>query len=605
MARGENRNIPKAKLSKEGLKRSLSLLKFVSPKDRWLFALGTLCLAFTAVTLIWFPKLLGDLVDGSLSLGGGTNIKTDVTPETIKKVAMGFVYLFLAQAVFSFLRIILYVKVTENLVYELRNRLYKSVIFQKMQFFHSQRTGDLLSRFSADISQIQDAYTTNIAQFLRQMLTIIGGGIYIFIVSPKLALYMLATVPVVVIISLFFGRFIRKVSRKVQDLAAKNNVVVEETLSGVQNVKAFANESYELSRFTASSNELRKESVYRGYLRGAFSSFIIICLFGSIVFLIFLGLGFVQAGEMGIGELIQFMLLTGFVGGGIGGLAEVFIQLQKTIGAVDRVLELIDSPGEDFDLSSEAYILKNNLVFENLDFNYPTRNDVQVLHNINLEIKKGQTVAIVGHSGSGKSTLVNMLYRFYKPSQGKVKVDGQDLESLDLKAWRSSMALVPQEVMLFGGSIYENIAYGKPSATEEEVLTAAKQAHVEEFVNQFTDGYETLVGDRGVKLSGGQKQRVAIARAMLANPELLILDEATSSLDSENETLVQEALDRLLEGRTAVVIAHRLSTIKNADNIVVLQSGNIVEKGKHEDLISNGGVYTTMVNMQNLKQANQ
>ena len=600
MAR-ENRDIPKAKLSKDGLKRSLSLLKFVSSKDRWLFGLGTLCLAFTAVTLIMFPKLLGDLVDGSLSLSG-TNVKNNVTPETVKKVAMGFVYLFLAQALFSFLRIILYVKVTENLVYQLRNRLYKSVIFQKMQFFHSQRTGDLLSRFSADISQIQDAYTTNIAQFLRQLLTIIGGGVYIFIVSPQLALYMLATVPVVVIISLFFGRFIRKVSRKVQDLVASNNVVVEETLSGVQNVKAFANENYELDRFAESARELKKESVYRGYLRGAFSSFIIICLFGSIVFLIFLGLGFVQKGEMGMGELIQFMLLTGFVGGGIGGLAEVFIQLQKTIGAVDRVLELIDSEGETFNLKAKTYTLQKSVVFENVDFTYPSRKDVQVLQRINFEITKGQTVAIVGHSGSGKSTLVNMLYRFYKPSQGHIKVDGQDLDSLDLKAWRSSMALVPQEVMLFGGSIYDNIAYGKPSASKEEVMEAAKQAHVEEFVHQFTEGYDTLVGDRGVKLSGGQKQRVAIARAMLANPEILILDEATSSLDSGNETLVQEALDRLLAGRTAVVIAHRLSTIKNADAIVVLQSGNIVEKGTHQELIGKGGVYTTMVNMQHLKQ---
>jgi len=601
MARGENRDIPKAKLSKDGLKRSLSLLKFVSTKDRWLFGLGTLCLAFTAVTLIMFPKLLGDLVDGSLNVAG-PKIKSNVNTETVKKVAMGFVYLFLAQAVFSFLRIILYVKVTENLVFELRNRLYKSVIFQKMQFFHSQRTGDLLSRFSADISQIQDAYTTNIAQFLRQLLTIICGGIYIFIVSPKLAMYMLITVPVVVVISLFFGRFIRKVSRKVQDLAASNNVVVEETLSGIQNVKAFANEDYEFKRFTESSDELRKESVYRGYLRGAFSSFIIICLFGSIVFLIFLGLGFVQKGEMGIGELIQFMLLTGFVGGGIGGLAEVFIQLQKTIGAVDRVLELIDSKGEEFDLDSESFILKDKLVFENVNFTYPTRDDVEVLQNINLQIDKGQTVAIVGHSGSGKSTLVNLLYRFYNPSKGQISVDGFDLGSLDLKAWRSSMALVPQEVMLFGGSIYDNIAYGNPNASSKQVLKAAADANVHEFVSQFIEGYETLVGDRGVKLSGGQKQRVAIARAMLANPELLILDEATSSLDSENETLVQEALDKLLKGRTAIVIAHRLSTIKNADNIIVLQSGNIVEQGKHKDLLANAGVYQTMVNMQNLKQ---
>lgn len=598
----ESRDIPKAKLSGAGVKRSLSLLKFVSAKDRWLFALGTLCLAFTAVTLIMFPKLLGELVDGSLNMAG-PKLKSNVNTQAVQKVAMGFVWLFLAQAVFSFLRIILYVKVTENLVYELRNRLYKSVIFQKMQFFHSQRTGDLLSRFSADIGQIQDAYTTNIAQFLRQMMTIIGGGVYIFIVSPKLALYMLITVPVVVVISLFFGKFIRKVSRKVQDLAASNNVVVEETLSGVQNVKAFANEQYELTRFEASSDELRKESIYRGYLRGAFSSFIIICLFGSIVFLIFLGLGFVKAGEMGIGELIQFMLLTGFVGGGIGGLAEVFIQLQKTIGAVDRVLELIEMPGEEFDMLVQPYKFTDKLEFENVDFTYPSRQDTPVLHNINFEIVKGQTVALVGHSGSGKSTLVNLLYRFYQPNQGRIMVDGQPLENIDLKAWRSSLALVPQEVMLFGGSIYDNIAYGRPTASYDEVMDVAKQAHVHEFVQNFGEGYETLVGDRGVKLSGGQKQRVAIARAMLANPELLILDEATSSLDSRNESLVQEALDRLLKGRTALVIAHRLSTIKSASNIIVLQSGNIVEMGKHQDLLAIGGVYNTMVSLQNLKQA--
>lgn len=598
MSSRKDRDLPKSKLTGANVRKAFRIFRYFTTKDKWLFFAGTIFLALTAITSIIFPKLLGDLVDGAFVFNQG-DIKTTPDVNQLETTAIYFIYLFIAQAVFSFFRISIYVRVTENMTFGIRKGLYRSVLLQNMDFFSRNRTGDLLSRFSADIAQIQDTFTTNIAMFLRQLLVILGGVVLLFFTSSTLALMMLATIPVVVVISLFFGRYIRKISRQVQDFTAGNNVVVEETLSGIMNVKSFTNENFEIDRFGKSAENLRRESIYRGLLRGAFSSFIIVCLFGSIVFLIFEGLTMVRAGEMPIGELFEFMVLTAFVGGSIGGIAEQFVQIQKTIGAVDRVMDLIDEPVEDLKPSQNRSHISGNIEFRSVGFAYPSRPGFEVLKNVNFQVEKGQSLAIVGPSGAGKSTIVSLMYRFYEPVSGDIYIGGKNTKDYDLYTLRNSMALVPQEIMLFGGSIYDNILYGNPDASEEMVIQAAKRANAHEFISQFPEGYQTIVGDRGIRLSGGQRQRVAIARAILKDPQYLLLDEATSSLDSESEKLVQEALEELMKNRTSIVIAHRLSTVRNCDRIAVLHHGVIAEYGSHEELMKlKNGIYHRMVEQQ-------
>ena len=371
--RFEDRDIPKTKISMGAIKRAFRLFNYISTTNKWLFLLGTFFLAITAGASILFPKLLGNMMDGVFVYKQGS-VSTAPSMDKITQVANWFIYLFIIQAVFSFLRIALYVKVTENMTFSLRTSLFKSVISQNMDFHSKNRVGDLLSRFSSDISQIQDTFTTNIAMFIRQILVMIGGVFLIFKTSPQLAVYMLATVPVIIVVALIFGKFIRKISKEVQDLTAQNNIIVEESISGIINVKAYTNELFEHTRYIKNAFTLQKESVIRGYWRGAFSSFIIVCLFGSIVFLIFKGLGLVQAGELGIGELFNFMLLTAFVGGSIGGMAEQFVQIQKTLGAVERVLDIIEMPIESNHSTSEPNF-NQPIKFENIEFSYPYMHD--------------------------------------------------------------------------------------------------------------------------------------------------------------------------------------------------------------------------------------
>jgi len=577
----------------------------MSKTNRWLFALGTLFLAITAGASVLFPKLIGDMMDGVFIYKEGGISKAPDT-STLTEVAYWFIYLFIVQAVFSFLRISIYVRVTEDMTLGLRKDLFRSVTGQSLNFFGQNRTGEIISRFSADIAQIQDTFTTNIAMFIRQILIMVGGLILIFTTSTHLAFYMLLSIPPIIVIALFFGKFIRKVSKEVQDITATNNSIVEESVSGIVNVKAFTNEDFEFNRFSINAEFLKKESIKRGYWRGAFSSFIIVCMFGAIVWLIFMGLGMVQEGTIAIGQLFNFMLLTAFVGSSIGGMAEQFVQIQKTLGAVERVLDLIDTPGEA-ELSAKQLpdnkpsknLFNNELIFSDVKFAYPSRPEVEVLKGINFSLKPGNTVAIVGPSGSGKSTIAALLYQFYQPTSGSITLGDTPVQNEWLPVYRSHFALVPQEVILFGGSIYDNILYGNPNATEEQVKEAAKEAFAEEFIEEFPEKYQTLVGDRGMKLSGGQKQRIAIARAILRNPDILILDEATSALDSESEEKVQIALNKLMKNRTSVVIAHRLSTIRNADQILVLKHGQIIEQGNHQELVKlPNGIYKTMVDRQ-------
>ena len=596
-SRKTDREIPKVKINRENLRKSLRLFRYMSKSNKWLFALGTLFLAISAGASILFPKLLGNMMDGVFVYQNG-GVSTAPSTERIQEIARYFIVLFAVQALFSFLRISLYVRVTEDMTKGLRTDLFKSVVSQNMHFFGENRTGEILSRFSADIAQIQDTFTTNLAFFIRQILIMVAGIVLIFTSSPDLALYMVSTIPVVVVIALFFGKYIRKISKEVQDITAQNNVIVEETTSGILNVKAFTNEGFETERYTQNAEYLKRESIKRGYWRGAFSSFIIICLFGAIIWLIYLGLGMVQAGTMPIGELFNFMLLTAFVGTSMGGMAEQFVQIQKTLGAIDRVIDIIDSPKETNQTDAKSTI-DQPIVFKQVSFSYPSRPESPVLKGVNMELLPGKSTALVGASGSGKSTLTALLYQFYQPQEGEILLGNTPIHQLDLHAYRNQMALVPQEVILFGGSIYDNIRYGKPDASDEEIRLAAKDAFALDFIEAFQDGFDTLVGDRGMKLSGGQKQRIAIARAILRDPKLLILDEATSALDSESEFYVQQALQKLMKNRTSLVIAHRLSTIKNADQIWVMQKGQISEHGTHGELLNHtDGIYKQMVERQ-------
>ncbi|HCS19564.1 MAG TPA: multidrug ABC transporter ATP-binding protein [Bacteroidetes bacterium] len=594
MARREGKEraeMPKAKINRESIRKGLQLFSYVG-SNKWKFYLGMLFLVGTGATALAFPTLIGEVLKAA-----------EADWDQLLHWGWAILAVFVAQTIFSYFRIYLFVDVTERMLEEVRKATYSNLIRLSMSYLTQRRAGELGSRISADISQIQDTFTTNIAEFLRQFIIIIGGIILLFFTSTKLALAMLLIIPPLAILTVIFGYFVRKKSRGVQDQVADSNTIVEETLQGIHNVKAFANEYFEILRYGNSAAKVRKQAVQVGRLRAAFASFIIFGLFGGIVALIFYGAYLKQQGLMEYGDLVQFMLYTLFVGGSIGGIAEQYNQIQKTLGATDRVLELLNEPGEDVDLDSERRKeyprFKGSFAFERVNFAYPSRPETPVLQGISFEAKAGEKIALVGQSGSGKTTISSLLLRFYEPQEGQILVDGKPIHDYELTRLRSQMAIVPQDVILFGGSIRENILYGKPEATEEEVIEAAKMANAWEFISKFPEGLEAIVGDRGIKLSGGQRQRIAIARAILKNPSILILDEATSSLDSESESLVQEALEKLMKGRTSLVIAHRLSTIRNADRILVLQNGEILESGTHEELINKDqGLYRRLNVMQ-------
>lgn len=585
--RKKESDLPKVKLNKTNLKKSLRLFSYIGP-HKWKLIIGMIFLGFTGVTALLFPKLMGDLIETA-----------DFSSEDINRMGLILLGLFTAQAIFSFFRVVLFVNVTENMLSAIRQDTYNTLVKMPMQFFSSRRVSELNSRVAADISQIQDTFTTGIAEFLRQLIIVIGGIVALFFTSVKLSLLMLATIPVFAIVAVFFGKFIKKLSKEAQDKVADSNTIVGESLQGIANVKAFTNEAFEMLRYKFAVNDIKKIAIKGGLARGAFSSFIIFCIFGAIVLLVWYAVKLQNVGELNQSQLITFILYTIFVGASIGGLPIQYAQIQKAIGATERVFDLIDEEPELIEENAIPQPIHGKLSFQNLEFAYPTRPELTVLKGISFEAKEGDTYAIVGPSGSGKSTIAALILRFYEPQAGQILLDDVPASDFTLYDLRSQMAIVPQDILLFGGTIKENIAYGKPEATHEEILDAARKANAHEFIMSFPEQYETIVGERGVQLSGGQRQRVAIARAVLKNPVILILDEATSSLDSESEHLVQEALDQLMQGRTSFVIAHRLSTIKNADQILVLDQGKILEKGTHTELLAKeNGLYHKLIQMQ-------
>jgi ABC-type multidrug transport system fused ATPase/permease subunit len=574
-----------------GFREMFKLFRFLKPY-RWTFALGLLFLLISTGASLMFPRLLGNMVD----MGNKGKTLHDIS-----HTGLLLLIILATQALFSYMRTRLFVQVTEKTLASIRQNLYEHLIRLPMSFFSERRVGELNSRISSDISLLQDSITDTLADIISQLLVIIGGVTFMMISSWKLTIFMLAIVPAMALLGFFSGRVIRRYSKKAQSFVAESNTIVEETLQGIQNVKAFTNEAFESTRYRVKTNEVAKAGIKGGKYRAAMS-FIVLGFFVSMAAVIWRGAAMIANGQMEAGQLFSFVIYSGFIAGNIAGMAGVYTRLQKTIGAVENLLLLLEEPTEAIEdkyVPDPAYTLHGQIAFDHVEFRYPSRQEVVVLKDVSFSINPGQEIALVGPSGSGKSTIASLLLKFYDPTNGSIFFDGRDSRSFPVTALRAQMAIVMQDVFLFGGTIRENIAYGKPDASENEITDSAIQANAWDFIQSFPNKLDTIVGERGVQLSGGQRQRIAIARAVLKNPKILILDEATSSLDSESEKLVQEALEKLMKCRTSLVIAHRLSTIRNADSIIVLSGGTIFEQGTHSELISNEkGLYRNLTELQ-------
>ena len=590
-----------ARLRPESLLRASKIFRYLAPyRLRFIGAIAALIVS-TAVGLS-FPYLTGLLLDSSMA-GAFGSAREPAWHTDINSIALVLIASLALQAFFSYFSTVWFYSCGESALVDLRRDTFARLIGMSMTFFSERRVGELSSRMTSDLTLIQETLTMTVAQFLRQSILMTGGVILVAFTSWRLTVLMLLTFPVLVLVAILYGKFIRRFARDAQDKMADGVTVIEESLQGIANVKAFGNERFEVQRYSTALDAFLQVILKTARLRASMISFIIFGIFGSIVLVFWYGAHLMQAGSLTFGELTRFILYTTFVGGSVASFADVFSQVQKSLGATTRVRELLDeSPEIDVrspESSAPVARMRGEIGFDQVCFSYPSRPDIQVLNQLSLNVASGEKIALVGASGSGKSTIVSLLLKFYEPGSGMLKMDGQNIATIPPAELRKHLAIVPQEVLLFGGSIRENIRYGCPGASDEEVLAASQQAACHEFVSRFPEGYETLVGERGVKLSGGQRQRIAIARAMLKNPSILILDEATSALDSESERWIQQALDALLASQTAIIIAHRLSTIRKVDRIYVIEDGSVLESGTHDELIArDGGRYRHLAEMQ-------
>jgi ABC-type multidrug transport system fused ATPase/permease subunit len=586
-------NDEKVKFSKEGFLQALNIFSYILPY-KWYFITALILLFLSNLTFMSIPYFIGLMVDVAL---GKSKMEL-----TIGQVGIFLLVVLIVQGAFGYFRIILTAIVSEKGIADIRKDLYHKLITLPFQFFEENKTGDLISRITGDVSKLYSVFSVTLGEFIRQIITLVLGISFLMIMAPKLSMIMLATIPAVVILAIVFARTIRKLSKDRQSKLADSNSLIGEAIQAIKVVKAFANEVFENKKYEVTIGSVVEISLKYARARALFAFFIITIFFGAICFIIFMGAKMVQSGEMSVGVLLSFVTYTALIGGAIAGLANFSSELLGAIGATDWVRQILDMDSE-VELQgseNEGKRLEGNIEFKNVSFTYPSRPDIPVLKGINLEIKKGEKIALVGPSGVGKSTIIQLLLRFYEIGGGAIKVDGQSIYDYELRSFRKNIALVPQEVILFAGTIKENILYGKNLATDEEVLEAAHQANCMEFIEGFPEGLDTIIGERGIKLSGGQRQRIAIARAILKDPAILLLDEATSSLDTESEKMVQDALNNLMKSRTSIVIAHRLSTITEVDRIYVMFEGKIVEQGNHHNLMDLEGLYYKQATLGNL-----
>lgn len=591
-------------LTREGLKETFRLFSYVRPYTSK-FVLAQACLLVSSLTGLAFPYCTGRLIDSANQSMSGTSAGHPVAIDTasINAITLLLVAVLVVQALSFAFQTYWLTEVGERSLADLRRDSFSHLIRLPMTFFAQRRVGELTSRLAADLSLIQSTLTGAVPQFFGQLITLIGGIVLITTTSTRLAVVILVTLPIILAMAVIFGRRVHKVAREAQDKLAETSVIVEETLQAIVSVKSFTNEDYETTRYRGGIEKFIEVILHGARFQGAFGALMSFLGFGSIVLVIWYGTHLVARGELSFGQMTRFLLYAMYVGGAMGGITRLYGELRRAMGATQRVREILQESTEEKAVTgAEKPIqrsIRGEIAFENVTFSYPTRKEVTVLHSLSLSAKAGQRIALVGPSGAGKSTVVSLLLRFYDPDAGRILIDGYEAREYSLHTLRSSMAIVPQEVLLFGGTIAENIAYGRPGASQAEIEEAALSANAHGFISEFPEGYQTVVGERGVKLSGGQRQRVAIARAILRNPAILILDEATSSLDSESESLVQQALETLMRGRTSVIIAHRLATIREADCIYVIKEGEVVEQGTHEELITHEeGVYRNLSELQ-------